>query len=162
MISQGIFDNLNTVEIIGILSIFTTPPKNDSDDIFISNNLNKEYEKIKSIVTEYEKNERNVGFYLENEEYWLITNKYIDLVINWVETDITDFDKLRRTTLQLLFDMGEYEGNFVKNMLNIYNIISNLKNICNIIKKYDLLQKIEKVDDLILKDIVNVNSLYLK
>ena len=82
--------------------------------------------------------------------------------MNWVKIDITDFDKLRKTTLQLLFEIGEYEGNFVKNMLKIYNIISNLKNICNIIKKYDLLQKIEKVDDLILKDIVNVNSLYLK
>lgn len=162
MISCGIFDELNTVEIIGILSIFTTPPKNDSDEIFISKNLNKEYEKIKSIIFEYEKYEKNVGFYLENEEYWSLTNKYIDLVINWVKIDIVDFDNLRRTTLQLLFEIGEYEGNFVKNMLKIYNIISNLKNICNIIKKYDLLQKIDKVDDLILKDIVNVNSLYLK
>ena len=162
MISQGVFDNLDTYEIISILSIFTSPPKTDSDDIFISNNLNKEFEKIKSIVSEYNKCEKNVGFYLENEDYWSLTNKYIDLVMNWVKTDITDFEKLRKTTLQLLFDIGEYEGNFVKNMLKIYNIISNLKTICNIIKRFDLLQKIEKVDELILKDIVNVNSLYLK
>ena len=162
MISQGIFDNLDTFEIISILSIFTSPPKSDSDGIFISTNLNKEFEKIKSIVSEYNKCEKNVGFYLENEDYWSLTNKYIDLVMNWVKTDITDFEKLRRTTLQLLFDIGEYEGNFVKNMLKIYNIISNLKTICNIIKRFDLLQKIEKVDELILKDIVNVNSLYLK
>jgi superfamily II RNA helicase len=161
MILRGIFDELNTVEIIAILSVFTSPPKNNYDEIYISNNLNKEYQKIKSIVLEYENNEKNVGFYLENKEYWFVTNKYIDLVMNWVKTDITDFENLRRTTLQLLYEIEEYEGNFVKNMLKIYNIICNLKNICNIIKKYDLLQKIEKVDELILKDIVNVNSLYL-
>jgi hypothetical protein len=57
--------------------------------------------------------------------------------------------------------MGEYEGNFVKNMLKIYNIICNIKVICNILKDYELLQKLEDVDKLILKDIVNVNSLYL-
>jgi hypothetical protein len=67
----------------------------------------------------------------------------------------------RAHILHQLTEMREYEGNFVKNMLKIYNIICNIKVICNILKFYDLLQKLENSDALILKDIVNVNSLYL-
>ena len=162
IISRGILDKLNTCEIVALISIFANPPRTDDDDIYLSENLKEEYKEIQTIIDEYNKKEKEEGFYLEKEEYWYITNKYIDLTLNWVGTDLNDPIKLRHTTIDLLNYIEEYEGNFVKNMLKVYNIICNLKVICNIIKKFDLLQKIEKIDEILLKDIVNVNSLYLK
>ncbi len=83
--------------------------------------------------------------------------------MDWVNIsyDSPTFMQERAHILVKLTEMGEYEGNFVKNMLKIYNIICNIKVICNILKQYELLQKLEDADKLILKDIVNVNSLYL-
>ncbi len=162
IISRGILDKLDTYEIVAIISIFASPPKSDDDDIYVSTHLNKEYKEVINIINEYNKKEKEEGFNLENQEYWYITNKYIDLTLNWVKTDLKESNKLRQTTIELLYHIEEYEGNFVKNMLKIYNIISNLKTICNIVKNFELLQKIEKVDEILLKDIVNVNSLYLK
>jgi superfamily II RNA helicase len=161
LITRGILDKLCIQQIIAILSIFLNPPRTDDDDIFISMNLHNIYKEIQEIIYEYNKTEKNCNYILENQEYWIITNKYIDLTLNWVEYSDDNYDNLRLTTLQYLDNIGEYEGNFIKNMLKLYNILSNLKVICNIIKKYDLLQKLEKIDNMILKDIVNVNSLYL-
>jgi superfamily II RNA helicase len=162
IISRGILDKLDTNEIVAIISIFASPPRTDNDDVYLSENLKEEYKQIQNIIDEYNKKEKEEGFYLENQEYWYVTNKYIDLTLNWVKTDLNNLNKLRLTTIDLLNYIEEYEGNFVKNMLKIYNIICNLKTICNIIKNFELLQKIEKIDDILLKDIVNVNSLYLK
>ncbi len=165
LIAQNIFDNLNTKEIISLISIFSNLSKSDNDDEFShykSNNLNKEYEDIMNIVLHFNKQEKEHKIYVD-AEYWNITNKYIDITMDWVNIlyDSPTFMQERAYVLAKLTEMGEYEGNFVKNMLKIYNIICNIKVICNILKKYELLQKLEDADKLILKDIVNVNSLYL-
>jgi hypothetical protein len=165
IISQQMLINLNTKEIIALISIFANPSMVDKDDeysMYKSNNLNKEYENIMNIVVNYNKQESNNRLYIDNE-YWNITNRYIDITMDWVNIphDSATFMNDRSHILAQLTEMGEYEGNFVKNMLKIYNIICNIKVICNILKIYDLLQKLENSDALILKDIVNVNSLYL-
>ncbi len=164
IIAQNIFDNLNTKEIISLISIFANLSIVDDDEnsIYKSDNLNKEYEHIKNIVEHFNKQEKEHKIYVDTE-YWNITNRYIDITMDWVniEYDSPTFMQERAHVLVKLTEMGEYEGNFVKNMLKIYNIICNIKVICNILKQYDLLQKLEDADKLILKDIVNVNSLYL-
>ena len=63
--------------------------------------------------------------------------------------------------MQYLHDMDEYEGNFVKNMLKIYNICLNFKKICELTGHMDISLKLIDLDKKILRDIVNVNSLYL-
>jgi len=63
--------------------------------------------------------------------------------------------------LEYLQHMNEYEGNFVKNMLKLYNICECLKNILIMMGRFDITVKIEDLDKKILKNIVNVNSLYL-
>ena len=165
LIAQNIFTNLNTKQIISLISIFANLSKSDNDDEFShykSNILNKEYENIMNIVSHYNNQEKESRIYIDSE-YWNITNRYIDITMDWVNIpyDSPTFMQERAYVLVKLSEMGEYEGNFVKNMLKIYNIICNIKVICNILKQYELLQKLEDADKLILKDIVNVNSLYL-
>ena len=165
IITSNMLNNLNTKEIIALISIFANPSKIDNDDElshYKSINLNMKYEIIVDIISKYNKQESESKLYID-EEYWNITNRYIDITMDWlnIQYDSPTFMQERAFVLVKLTEMGEYEGNFVKNMLKIYNIICNIKVICNILKLYDLLQKLEEADKLILKDIVNVNSLYL-
>ena len=153
LIFSGLLDNLTTKEIIALMSIFLTAPK-VYDEIYISRNLKEVYSKIQEIVKYYEEQNRYNNIYID-EEYWQITNTYIDLVMDWIN------DKPKEVILQELYEMEEYEGSFVRNMLKLYNILTNLKNVAQVINKIDLVQKLENIDSLILKDIVNINSLYL-
>jgi superfamily II RNA helicase len=162
IISNGMLNNLDTKQIIALVSIFTNVSVTDNDVIYKSKNLNDEYQNIIKITDSYYQLEKENRLYID-EEYWNINNKYIDLTYDWVNTDDkTNFELLRKNMLLYLEEINEYEGNFVRNMLKIYNILCNIKMLCNILKYYELAQKLEMVDTLLLKDIVNVNSLYLK
>jgi superfamily II RNA helicase len=158
IIANGTLNKLNTVEIISLLSIFTNPPKNNDEEKYISKHLNMEYNQIISIIESYNKLEKD-NKYIVADNYWSVTNMYIDLTYDWVTQN--DPNELRGLTLSHLQAIGEYEGNFVRNMLKIYNIICNIRTLCDILKYNELQQKLETVDSMILKDIVNVNSLYL-
>lgn len=69
----------------------------------------------------------------------------------------------KKDILIFLYDnMGEYEGSFVRNMLKLSNIINNIINISLLINNINLNNKLKDASSLILKDIVNVNSLYLQ
>ena len=54
------------------------------------------------------------------------------------------------------------EGNFIRNIIRIDNLIENVKLICEIIKDYELLQAIQPIHDLIIRDQVTTESLYIK
>ena len=54
-----------------------------------------------------------------------------------------------------------YEGNFVKLILRINNLIMNMKDIFIYMEKFDLLKKIENYEEILLRDEVSVNSIYV-
>ena len=54
------------------------------------------------------------------------------------------------------------EGNFIRNIIRIDNLCENVKLICEIIKDYELLQAIQPIHDLIIRDQVTTESLYIK
>ena len=155
IIFSGMLDNLNSKEIVSLMSIFLTAPRTEQDYNYVSYNLNKEYKAIKVIVDNYLQQEKDLDINIEDEEYWTITNNYIDICYDWVN------EKPIRIILEQLYEMEEYEGGFVRNMLKLYNILSNLKNVAEIINKIELVVKLEDVSKMIMKDIVNINSLYL-
>ena len=39
--------------------------------------------------------------------------------------------------------------------------MSNFSDICNYMKKYDLLKKIENFDEILIRDVTSLNSLYI-
>lgn len=55
-----------------------------------------------------------------------------------------------------------YEGNFVKGILKINNILEDLKNMLDMCGFIDTLKILENSESLLIKDFVNVNSLYVK
>lgn len=152
MIRNNVFDHMTSAEIFAILSIFVIFKKDDSQ--VNKSILDDLYKNILGIINSWEDIEKKYGF-TSRKDFWLIDDSYIDIAHNWAEGLSVE------NIVVMLNTMGEYEGNFVKNMLKIYNIAINFKNICVILDKLDIVQKLEDLDKKILRDIVNVNSLYL-
>jgi superfamily II RNA helicase len=85
---------------------------------------------------------------------WRISTDYIDIAYKWGKGEPV------LEILNMLGVRGEYEGNFVKNMLKVSNIIHDVLSICKMIGKVEMLPILEKIDGVIMRDIVSINSLY--
>ena len=153
IIFSGLLDNLDTKQIIALMSIFLNPPRTQEDYNYNSYNLTKEYKEIKKIIEKITIEENNYNIFLT--EYWYIDDSYIDIVLMWCN------NKPLSDIIVYLYEMGEYEGNFVRNMLKLNNIINNIVTVGTIINDIKIVDKLKDASSLILKDIVNVNSLYL-
>jgi superfamily II RNA helicase len=153
MLKQNIFDNLETaVDIICILSIFASYTGENSSKF--NKYYSHIYKHIESIKEKYILLEQKYNIQI-NKDFWETTDGYIDITYEWANgADMS-------IIIKYLNEMDEYEGNFVKNMLKIYNICVNFKKMCELLKKMDLVMKLDDLDKRMLRDIVNVNSLYL-
>jgi len=153
MIKNKIFDRLETIQdIICILSIFASY-KNEKSSRF-NKYYSDIYKKICDIKEEFISEEIKYNLII-NKDFWETTDGYIDITYEWANG--ADMGII----IGYLNEMEEYEGNFVKNMLKIYNICINFKKICEILNKNDIVLKMVDLDKCMLRDIVNVNSLYL-
>ncbi len=156
MIKNNIFDNMDGNDIIAFLSIFASYKNNG----FKSEYYVSEYKKVLEIVDKWVSYESKHQLNICSEEFWETTNGYIDIVYDWITLDVDDNKNMAHIISQLQ-NMDEYEGNFVKNMLKIYNVCVCVKAIFELLNKPDLVIKMDNLDQKILKNIVNVNSLYL-
>ena len=100
----------------------------------------------KLIETEYE-------FNLANEDFWTISYNFIDAAYAWA--------KKEPMTKVFSYIPDVYLGNFIKDMLKIYNISHNMINLCEINGNLDILPELHKIESLIVREFVVVNSLYL-
>jgi superfamily II RNA helicase len=153
MIKNKIFDELETIQdIICILSIFGSY-KNENSSRF-NKYYSHFYNKICLIKEEFISDENKYNLII-NKDFWETTDGYIDITYEWANG--ADMGMI----IGYLNEMEEYEGNFVKNMLKIYNICINFKKICELLNKNNIVMKMIDLDKHMLRDIVNVNSLYL-
>ena len=57
--------------------------------------------------------------------------------------------------------MEMYEGNFVKNIMKIYNICNEVIYISEIVGNTTLIEKLQNLESKVLRDIVSFDSIYL-
>lgn len=154
MIIGKMFHGLTPAEIVGILAIFI-------DDLKVEDRISRQnvtgtklihdrLDKIENLITEF----KNVEYQneIENDDYWVICYDYIDPAYLWTTGE--HFSNVIKY-------IDTYEGNFVRNMLKINNIVHDLACLCQIYGDLELLPVLEKIDGLIIRDVVTVNSLYL-
>ena len=55
-----------------------------------------------------------------------------------------------------------YEGNLYKDLIKIYNLSAEISRIAEILDKNNLAIEAEKIRDCIIRDVVNIESLYIK
>lgn len=153
MIENNFFENMSFEEIFGTLAVFIEEKEND--EIFLSDlNISKE---MKYIVNEIS----NLNFKLDEKalEYSIFYNSYISLSFvecsyEWAKgTEFNDIYKNMKIDI--------YEGNFVKNIIKIYNICNEIIYISEIIGDTKLIEKLENLESKVLRDIVSFDSIYL-
>lgn len=149
---------LSPHEIVGLISIFTEPIKADTVDGVVRKSrgtlaINSKLSYIESFIESYKHDEESIlGTSFVD---WTLSHSYIDIALEWANGIST------QEMTMLLSQYGEYEGQFVKNMTRVYNIINDIGCICKMTGKIDMLPNLENAAKLVIRDIVNVNSLYL-
>lgn len=156
MIFAGYLDNLEFPEIVALLSTFINEKDGGEDKYLddmksISDNLYYAIKDLRSLANELEKEEHEYGLNLKTD-YTL----YIDFVepaYIWASGG----------TIHEVYQVTSvYDGNFVKAIMRINNVCDNLMEICKSIERYDICTKLEGSQSILLRDVVTVNSLYVK
>jgi superfamily II RNA helicase len=154
IITSGILDSLNEVEIASLLSVFLED-KNDDEtfkgDLYYSSNLIPRVNEIEKIVSKFISLENKYKHHSQ-DDFWKITVGSLDGTYLWASGG--NISQIKSEGL-----IG-YEGNFIRNMTKLYNIINDVTEVCSTLGKVELLPKLEKIPQLIVRDIVNLTSLY--
>jgi superfamily II RNA helicase len=166
LLESNLLENLNSIEILALLSIFI--PLRVSDDIKIYNvdalrdsniseNLidaikcvNKKFDKYYDIET---RNQTNF-----TEEY-TIQYDLCDILYNWGKCLN---DSACKKVIGSVKHKNIFLGEFIKIMLKLNNMASEIEKICIIQENLELLSKIKEIPQLTLKSIITNKSLYLE
>jgi len=151
IIEEGLLDELDFAEIMGILSLFIADK--DKEEFYI-NDMN-----ISQL-------ERNII-----KRIWKITDDILDeeLKLN------TEIPFGFRSEFQISLNMYEsiknwvignpispgFEGNFIKNVLRLSNLTKNIETIAKLLNNIKLFNKLEGHQEKLIKGIVITDSLYI-
>lgn len=156
MIYKGLLDNLNFAEIIAVLSSFINEKDQNSEDKYIEDlNVPKP---IKDVLTQI----KTISEYFSNieDDNQLFIGTDYTLYLDFIEPSYIWANK--GTINDIYQNTKIYDGNFVKSIMRINNICENLMDICKNIEKYDLCAKLEGYNNILIRDITSINSLYIK
>jgi superfamily II RNA helicase len=151
ILTNNLLDELSVPELAAVLSMFSE--SKDEDEIEENNNLglrlNERIQAIEKLVVELDQTEYEMGLNINSE--WTLNKKDLNIAYQWAS----------EKTLQEL-DMTVYEGNFIKDMIKINNLAENVGKMAGILGKNDLVEKASALQTVMMRDIVNVESLYIK
>ena len=154
MIFRGLLDDLDFPEIIAVLSVFINEKEGGEEkyisDINISNNVTYVLKELNKVCDHFMKIEDDSQLYI-GSDYRLYLD-FIELAYIWASGG-TIHDIYKNTNM--------YDGNFVKAIMRINNICENLMDICKNIERFDLITKLENYNQLLIRDITTINSLYI-
>jgi superfamily II RNA helicase len=157
MIVSGIFDDLSPQEIVGLLAIFINDVKSGEEitvkQVKGTNKLHEKFHQINKIIDTYIDSEKYCYLEFHLKDYWKVNYEMVDLALEWASG---------KSLGEVLSKTDMYEGNFVKNMLKIANIAKDLSCLFKIHGELEILPKLDKVTELVVRDVVTINSLYLK
>lgn len=149
MYTQKMFNGLTCSEIVGLLAIFIDDKQDynlsDIENVIVKNCIKK----VISIIDNFNIIENEIH-YFNND--WNIYFGFVDIAYCWTNNG-NYFDICKKGNI--------YEGNFVRNILKINNIVDNLIRICYIYNDMSILNILEQINSLIIKDIVLNVSLYV-
>jgi superfamily II RNA helicase len=157
ILTSKMINDLTPQEIIVLISLFCNTSK-DADDDFMSIRkavlIPDKVETIKFLIDKFKKLEKKYGVNID-DEFWTLSTQYIELAFMWANgASLPEI-------LYALQEYNEYEGNFVKNMLKIYNIVHDMIGVCKMLHDFDNVKKLEEIDKLLLRDIVSVNNIFV-
>ena len=159
MLFNGDFDNLSTIEIAVLLTIFIETKILDSKK---QNNYNSSKFTTKFTTKFYALVDGIYQFSIEAAGELGKLSIYIPY--NWEVSDgLFDiaYDWLTGKSINSI-TLPYFEGNFISDMIKITTIARNLEKLAVLLKKPKLAQQASEIEKLIMRDIVSVESLYVK
>ena len=156
MIFRGFLDDLDFGEIIAVISSFINEKDQNNQDIYLSdlkipNKVISILKKLNEIADYFNDKEEKSELYIYSD-YNLYLN-FIEPAYIWANGG-TIKDVFQSTNI--------YDGNFVKSIMRISNICENLMDICKNVERFDLCSKLENYNEILIRDITSINSLYVK
>lgn len=154
IIMNNYLEKHSVEEIIGILCIFIEDKKEYEiylEDLEISKEMYNTINLIKDLGKKYEKMENIYGINMRTN--WTINLGFIESGYMWgCKNDIYS-----------IYNKNDiYEGNFIKNIIELNNICENIKNICDIIENFKLKKIMEETENILIREQVSLESLYIK
>ena len=155
ILTQNLLDNLDTADIAAILSLFIDTKLNGEQDVStplvlsISQDAKRAIDKIDKIATDLSLKEQKMKIRLGTD--WHLSLNMAETTYQWVTGK----------SLNNL-DLKTFDGNFIKDMIKVSNIAQSLETIADILGKTELQCKIQQIPELIMRDIVTIDSLYIK
>uniref|UniRef100_A0A6C0H6S0 Helicase ATP-binding domain-containing protein n=1 Tax=viral metagenome TaxID=1070528 RepID=A0A6C0H6S0_9ZZZZ len=155
LIYENIFDNLTKIQIIQLLSCFTQIKVSDD----IKTIIPPKFLNIIQQKTEFWKI-KEFDYGVNTGEYYEIHFDLINEIEYWA-TNCNDEISCNQFLLKIQTEKNIYNGDFVKAVLKINNCIEEIKNCCEFIGNLMVLEKINDIPNMLLKHIVNNQSLYI-
>ena len=154
IVTNDFFTSLQPEEIVAVLAIFIEEKGLEMPSIEylnISDNLKQILEDINHLTKDFGYYEYNS--YIDIETDWDIHLSFVNVAYDWAKGATMNEINARY--------FGIYEGTFIRNILRISNIIDNIRSIADMIDDVQLLQKLEGVNELLIRDQVTTESLYI-
>lgn len=158
IVYQGVLNELNSKELAGFLAIFSDYKNNDKFNPDIpktkrefSWNIQFAYDKAKSIANKFWDGEETFKIYLSN--CWEINFDFTLIAYDWACFN----GELKSFNLD-----GMFAGEFIKEMIKISHLAEEVAILAGIMGNNQLKLVAEQVPILVIKDIVGVDSLYIK
>lgn len=157
MVVQGLFDDLDSIEICALLAIFVDDVKSDNRKNFKScnfpsNRIKSRISKVCDIINNFIEIEQKHGVDCHKYEYYNIYYEYIQVAHMWASG--SSFSDILNT-------VDTYEGNFIKSILKINSLAHDVACLSKIHGNLKVLPYFEDIEDLLVRNLVSINSLYL-
>ena len=154
IIESNILEDLSFEEIFGVIALLVNEKNNEeynyAKELDISSNMINTIKQIEEIQENLNcKASKYLVDSFDNLSYDFIESSYL-----WAKGNTVD-------AIYKNCELNLYEGNFVKNIIKVLNICNEIKYVCETFGYIKLLEKLENMEDKILRDIVSFESLYL-
>jgi superfamily II RNA helicase len=155
MLMNDIFKDLSDIEIAGLLGIFCDTKfqeedkRGNIDNLEIPEKLKAKLYKIQTIINTYQTKENEAEIKVRNE--WDMNLDMVEYVYYWASG--TSFSNLQ---------FMNFEGNFIRDMIRVDNIAKDLVMMSELVGKLDVMSEANKINDKIIRDLVTIDSLYVR
>lgn len=162
IVTNGLLQDLSTIEIICILSCFTNvyisdENKNESiSQLDIPDKIKEVLYKIKNINYKYLDIEQK--FLIDNSEQYTFHYELCDIIYEWCDSQ-NNFDS--NYIFNKCKEKNISTGQFTKCILKINNIANELEKSCLVYNNIDLMEKLSKIGESTLKSVATNQSLYV-
>jgi len=155
LIVGNLLNGLSAPEIVAVIAVFIddSNPQNPigKSDLQVPRKVIQVIEQLDWFAEKYMDVEKAYGY--TDEKYWDIHYDYVDVAYKWASG---------KNINEIITGLDTYEGNFIRNMIKLYNIIKDIRCLLAIHDDQRLLPILQTIDVLLIRNEVTIKSLYLE